>query len=812
MIGEVSYRELFDLAADAMFILNQDRNIQDINQIAYKQLGYTKAEMIGRHIGDFVPPEYVDLMNGRFSRIKNEGGLLYESVMVHKDGSIISVEIAHKAVEVDGQEAFFAVVRDISEHKRLDNALRESEARFRTLAEDAPEAIVIHDLESGLFVDATTSAERLFACTRDEILLHSPKYFYAPDQPAGAPSLESIRERGERIIAGEQMKFERLVRNMNGQEIICEVRLVRLPSVNRKLIRASYIDITDRKQAAQATQEAKERAELIFQTSPDAVLISRLSDGYITDVNNAFTYLSGHTKEESIGNTTVGLNLWVNPNDRQKFINELQTKGFCENLEAQFWKKDGSQSTGILSARITIIQGVPHIVSTIRDITERKAAEEKIHYLGFYDDLTQLPNRRLLMDRLHQALVSSARIGRSGALLFMDLDNFKTLNDNLGHHVGDLYLQQIAQRLASCVREDDTVARLGGDEFVVLLENLSEQPMQAATQTEVISEKILTSLRQPYQLDVKEYQGTASIGATVFKGRHMATDELMKQADIAMYQAKQAGRNTVRFFNQKMQESITGRFSLEGELRKAIENQEFQLYYQIQVDNLHRPLGAEVLIRWIHPLRGLVPPMQFIPLAEETGLILPIGQWVLDTACAQLKAWQQETLTCDLTLAVNVSAKQFHQAGFVAQVQDVVQRHAIKPNRLKLELTESMLLDNIEDTIATMNVLSEIGIQFSLDDFGTGYSSLQYLKRLPLDQIKIDQSFVRDITSDPNDASIVQTIIAMAETLGLNVVAEGVETEAQREFLELRGCTHFQGYLFGKPVPIEQFEILLKQG
>ena len=694
-----------------------------------------------------------------------------------------------------------------------------------------------------------------------------------------------------------------------------------------------YSDITDRKEAAQATQEAKERAELIFQTSPDAVLISRLSDGYITDVNYAFAHLSGYTREESIGNTTVDLNLWVNPNDRQKFIYELQTKGFCENFEAQLRKKDGSQSIGILSARITEIKGVPHIVSTTRDITEykrveealrisatafetqeslmitdanqvilrvnkaftedtgytaeevvgqtprllksgrqnaafysamwksirdtgawqgeiwdrrkngeiypkwlsisavkgddgivthyvgshiditeRKAAEEKIHYLGFYDDLTQLPNRRLLMDRLHQALASSARIGRSGALLFIDLDNFKTLNDNLGHHVGDLYLQQTAQRLISCVREDDTVARLGGDEFVVVLENLGEQAMEAAAQTETISEKILMSLRQPYQLDVKEYQGTASIGATVFNDHNVAIDELMKQADIAMYQAKQAGRNTVRFFDENMQASITGRFSLEGELRKALENQEFQLYYQIQVDNLHRrPLGAEVLIRWNTPLRGLVLPMQFIPLAEETGLILPIGQWVLETACAQLKVWQQDAPTRDLVLAVNVSARQFRQADFVGRVQAAVQHHAIDPKQLKLELTEGMLLENIEETIATMNALNELDIQFSLDDFGTGYSSLQYLKQLPLDQIKIDRSFVRDITSDPNDAAIVQTIIAMAETLGLNVVAEGVETEAQREFLQLRGCSHFQGYLFGRPMPIEQFEASLKQ-
>ena len=451
-------------------------------------------------------------------------------------------------------------------------------------------------------------------------------------------------------------------------------------------------------------------------------------------------------------------------------------------------------------------------VAQFSDITEKKQKDELILLQANYDPLTQLPNRRLLMDRLHQALASSARIGRAGALLFIDLDNFKSLNDNLGHHVGDLYLQQIAHRLLSCVRNDDTVVRLGGDEFVVMLENLSEQPMEAAAQTEVIAEKILTSLRQPCQLDMKEYQGSASIGATLFTGNSLATDELLKQADIAMYQAKQAGRNTVRFFDQKMQTNITGRFSLEGELRKALELQQFHLYYQVQVDRSHRPLGAEALIRWIHPLRGMVSPAQFIPLAEETGLILPIGHWVLETACAQLKAWQQDALTRDLVLSVNVSAKQFRQTDFVAQMQAVMQRHAINPARLKLELTEGMLLDNIEDTIATMGALNELGVKFSLDDFGTGYSSLQYLKRLPLDQIKIDQSFVRNITSDPNDAAIVQTIIAMAETLGLNVVAEGVETEAQREFLEVRGCNHYQGYLFSRPVPIEQFEALLKQG
>ncbi|MDO8207221.1 MAG: EAL domain-containing protein, partial [Gallionella sp.] len=409
-------------------------------------------------------------------------------------------------------------------------------------------------------------------------------------------------------------------------------------------------------------------------------------------------------------------------------------------------------------------------------------------------------------------LASSTRSGRKGALLFIDLDNFKTINDTLGHDIGDLLLQQVAQRLESCMREGDTVARIGGDEFVVMLEDLSEHTIEAAAQTEAVGEKILTALNQLYQLASHEHHSTASIGVTLFNGHQQAIDELLKQADIAMYQSKKAGRNTLCFFDLQMQEVINARASLEGELHKALEKQQFHLYYQIQVDSSRRPLGAEALIRWIHPERGLVSPTQFISLAEETGLILPIGQWVLETACAQLKLWQQDVLTRDLILAVNVSAKQFNHADFVAQTRATVQRHDINPMRLKLELTESLFLENIEDIIATMNALKELGVQFSLDDFGTGYSSLQYLKRLPLDQLKIDQSFVRDLAVDGSDKAIVSTIIAMARNLNLDVIAEGVETEDQQQLLLGSGCTNYQGYMFGKPMPIEQFEALLKKG
>ena len=538
------------------------------------------------------------------------------------------------------------------------------------------------------------------------------------------------------------------------------------------------------------------------------------ANGVILRVNQAFTKITGYTAEEAVGQTPRLLKSGRHDLDFYRAMWEnIQRTG---TWQGEVWdrRKNGEVYPGWRS--ISAINGgdggVTNYVGTHFDMTERKAAEDKIEHLAFYDPLTDLPNRRLLMDRLKQAFASSARSGRKGALLFIDLDNVKSLNDTLGHDIGDLLLQQTAQRLESCLREVDTAARLGGDEFVVMLEDLSEQPIEAATQTEAVGEKILAMLNQPYQLDTHEYHSTTSIGAIIFNDHGQSGEELLKRADIAMYQAKKAGRNTLRFFDPKMQDILNARASLESELRKALENQQFHLYYQIQVDSSHRPLGAEALIRWLHPERGLMSPAQFIPLAEETGLILPIGQWVLERACAQLKAWQQEALTRGLVLAVNVSAKQFRQADFVAQVIAVVKLHAINPMRLKLELTEGMLLDKIEDTITTMNILSEIGIQFSLDDFGTGYSSLQYLKRLPLDQLKIDQSFVRDIGTDSNDRAIVSAIIAMTQSMKLSVIAEGVETKEQRQFLLDEGCTHYQGYLFGKPVPIEQFEALLKQG
>jgi diguanylate cyclase (GGDEF)-like protein len=445
-----------------------------------------------------------------------------------------------------------------------------------------------------------------------------------------------------------------------------------------------------------------------------------------------------------------------------------------------------------------------------KDIARRKEAEDKIQHLAYYDLLTNLPNRRLLIDRLQHTLAVSARHENHGAVLFIDLDHFKTLNDTKGHSIGDLLLIEVASRLQTCIRGGDTLARLGGDEFVVILPDLNEDASQAAIQAEAVGTKIISCVNQPYYLDGYLYHSSTSIGVCLFRNQEITVDELLKRADIAMYQAKNAGRKTLRFYDPTMQAALEIRAALESDLHIAIKEKQFKLYYQIQVDHAGNVHGAEALIRWQHPQKGLVPPLQFIPLSEETGLIIPIGQWVIDTACAQIKVWENDPVTCDLQIAVNVSACQFHDPNFVSQVNEMLGRHKIKPGRLKFELTESLVLDNVEEAIIKMQALRDFGVHFSIDDFGTGFSSLSYLTKLPLDQLKIDQTFIRNMCMNDRDAVVVQTIIGMANNLGIEVIAEGVELESQRAFLEKHHCNLCQGYLFSQPLALTEFEAKLK--
>jgi diguanylate cyclase len=499
--------------------------------------------------------------------------------------------------------------------------------------------------------------------------------------------------------------------------------------------------------------------------------------------------------------------------DRPAFLAAVEQRGdsATRRFEIGLLRPDGNSLACEFSVSAMLDEdgNVSGLVALITDITQRKLAEEQIRNLAFFDVLTQLPNRRLLLDRLQHALSGSQRSGQYGAILFLDLDNFKSINDTQGHDVGDLLLSEVAKRLQASVREGDTVARLGGDEFVVLLEDLHRELPIAATQVKTVSEKLLVAINQPISIQGREFHSTPSIGISLFRGQETSIDELLKRADVAMYQAKDAGRNTIRFFDPAMQAGLDARIALLADLRQALPQQQFYLDYQAQVDLHGRVFGAEVLLRWRHPQRGLISPAEFIPLAEESNLILNIGYWVLHTACMQIQVWQDNPAARHLRLAVNVSARQFRQPDFVQQVKTLLHESGINPAQLKLELTESLVLDNVADSIAKMQALKQLGVGFSMDDFGTGHSSLSYLKQLPLDQLKIDQSFVRDIATDPNDAAIVQTIIVMAKSLGLDVIAEGVETRAQLEFLRDRGCPAFQGYLFSRPVALTKFEVLL---
>ena len=566
--------------------------------------------------------------------------------------------------------------------------------------------------------------------------------------------------------------------------------------------------------AAEALRESESRFRSIFDNVSDAIFVHDVDSGRIIDVNRRMCKMYGFASRDAaiaagFDQISAGVPPYSDAEARAHLRKAIEAgpqtfEWHARNTRGElFWVEVG--------LRLSHIGEEARLLSVVRDISERKRSEERINELAFYDPLTGLPNRRLLMDRLKHAMASSDRTARHGALLFIDLDNFKTLNDTLGHDMGDLLLQQVAKRLATCVREGDTVARLGGDEFVVMLEDLSENPQEAATQAENVGEKVLVTFSQPFQLADHGHHSTPSIGVTLFADHQETVDELLKRADLAMYQAKAAGRNTLRFFDPEMQAAVTTRAALEADLREAVQNNQFLLHYQAQVDGKGRLTGVEALLRWQHPRRGLVSPIEFISLAEETGLILPLGHWVLQTACAQLTQWATRSEMSHLTIAVNVSARQFRLPCFVEEVLGILDHHGTNPQRLKLELTESLLVQDVEDIIVKMTALKAKGVGFSLDDFGTGYSSLSYLKRLPLDQLKIDQGFVRDILRDPNDAAIAKMVVALAESMGLSVIAEGVETEAQREFLARQGCHAYQGYLFGRPLSLADLEAYMKQ-
>ncbi|BBI99315.1 hypothetical protein FGKAn22_10080 [Ferrigenium kumadai] len=690
--------------------------------------------------------------------------------------------------------------------------LQSSETRFRQMFEHHASPMLLIDSDSGRIVDANLASAEFYGYTMER--MRQMNMSQINTLPAG-----KIAEDRDRALRGERKHFIFPHCLASGELRVVEVHSSPVEVEGRSLLFSIVHDITER-HAAEAKLRLRDAA---LNAAANAIIITDTS-GEILWANEAFTALTGYASGETLGRKP-----------KELIKSGMQDQSFYETLwktvlSGHTWhgelvnqRKDGS----LYNEEMTITSlrdesgKVAYFIAVKQDISERKHAEAQMHDLAFYDPLTHLPNRRLLLDRLGKALVASSRSRTHGALMFLDLDHFKKLNDIHGHDIGDLLLVEVARRIIGCIREQDSAARFGGDEFVVMLEDLSQSVQEAAQQAESVAEKIRAALAQPYHLrrtsatgdsESIEYSCTSSIGLSVFCDRDNSVEELLKWTDMAMYQAKNSGRDVIRFFDPDMQAAIEARVAMEEELRAALENGQLRLYYQVQVDNSRHAQSAEALLRWAHPRRGLIPPMQFIPLAEETGLILPIGHWVLDTACAQLAKWQADPAARHLTLAVNVSAKQFRQEDFVQQVTAAVERHGINPLLLKLELTESTVLENTDDAITKMSALKEYGVKLSLDDFGTGYSSLSHLKRLPLDQIKIDQSFVRDVTTDNGDAVMVMTMVDLGMNFEVEVIAEGVETEEQFKALQRYGCASLQGYLFSKPVPIEQFEALLHQG
>jgi diguanylate cyclase (GGDEF)-like protein/PAS domain S-box-containing protein len=707
----------------------------------------------------------------------------------------------------DGQvKGLFALMRDITPIKQAEQAMRESEARFRQLFESAPVGIALYHV-NGNCIMVNQAHASLIGGTREQLLEQN---FYQLLSWKRSGLLHSAQRA---LQTGLPQRMECRVDTTFGQkiEVECEFTLPEIGGSRYLMMLAK--DISPYRQAAtlmkQAMDAELDKARLDQQYRQ---VIENMADGFfatdlqgrLLEVNDVYARLSGFSREELLEMRFHNLVMAETREENSNRLQRIADKG-CERFEIMLRRKHSAAWPSDISASFSADNG-GRIYAFIRDISEKKQAEDEIRRLAFYDSLTRLPNRQLLMDRLNQALIHCQRNQRHGALLFLDLDNFKLLNDTLGHDMGDRLLISVAQRLKTCVRSRDSVARLGGDEFVIMLEDLDREREPAANQIRNVASIIMEALNHPYTLDQTEYHNTPSIGVTLFCQQQTSVEELLKQADLAMYQAKAAGRNTVCFFDPATQQAVEHRRTQEAELRNALRQDHLILHYQPQVDGQGRTIGAEALVRWQHPEQGMITPGQFIALAEESGLVYPLGLRVLELACQQLAIWRTQDEHAHLALSVNVSARQFRHSDFVAQINALLTRFQIRPQHLKLELTESLLIHDIEDSARKMETLRDMGVKFSLDDFGTGYSSLAYLKSLPLEQLKIDQSFVRDILTDANDAAIVRAIIVMGHSLGLKIVAEGVETEEQWAMLMKEGCDIGQGYFFSRPVPVPEFE------
>lgn len=731
--------------------------------------------------------------------------------------------IEYSAESADGEYSYEArvipllegqnmvIIRNITERKLAEEALRESESKYSTIVEKGNDGIVI--LQDGILKFANSKMRELTGFTHEEVK-ESPFLRFVSLQYR-----DLVMKRYKKRVAGQNVpsKYEIEIISKSGRIIPVEINASYIDYEGRPADMAIVRDISERKLSERALQESEEKYSSLFKHSNDAIFLYDL-DGNIIDINQRVLEQFEYARAEIMALKISELH----PEDAQGVFEaafrKLSSDGFV-NFEIDFRKKNGDLFSAEVSASLFEVGGKKVIQEIVRDITDRKRAVEQIVYMAYHDTLTDLPNRHLLKDRLRQALESARHYKRLVAVLFLDLDNFKLINDTLGHDFGDILLQKVSGRLVRYLRRSDsvgrpgtefpetTVARLGGDEFTILLTEITNIKDAAK-----VSQRLIDLFKEPFTIKGHEVFITTSIGISVYPYDGDTVDDLLKNADTAMYDAKSQGRNNYQFYRESLNITTAERLALENSLRKAMDRNEFELFYQPQFDTNNRQIiGAEALIRWIHPEKGMLLPKYFIPLAEDTGLIIPIGTWILQTACAQNVAWQSAGFA-PVTITVNISNVQFRQSNFVETIQDALSDTGLDPRYLELEISESIVMKPTENIFATLQHLKALGVQIAIDDFGTGYSSLSNLKRFPIDKLKIDRSFIRDLFANADERSIVSAIIAVAHNLNLKVIAEGVETEQQLAFVKDRGSDGIQGFLLGLPMPAASFEAILKKG
>jgi diguanylate cyclase (GGDEF)-like protein/PAS domain S-box-containing protein len=770
--------QLLETMKNAVLVVDMEGIIRVVNRATSVMLGYETNTLVGQHVRTIIPRDEVTSTG----KILHSGAVLEQNMVWRAaDDSRIDV-LASSSFVRDAANTPLAVVyvaSDFTERKRAETALRASEQRYRALFELNPLPMWVYDVRTLQFTDVNGAALRHYGFSRNEFLSMKITDVRPPEEVAGVLALVPRLEgnRGPNVFRH---------RKKDGTVFETEITSFEFESNGKRVRLVISQDITERRRS-------EERYRLLFERNLAGVYRTTV-DGRILDVNDAMARIFGYTRDELLADTAVSL--YFDPSDRQRVLQLLSENSALSNYESRLRRRDGSPVW--LLENLTLMDG-GILEGTVVDITDRKLAQQAMEHQAYHDALTSLPNRLLFRDRIGVALAHAKRIKRSASVMFLDLDQFKIVNDTLGHTVGDRLLQQIAMRLVACVRAEDTVARMGGDEFTILLADIADH--RAAS---TVAQKVLDAVRQPVIVDEHELYVTTSIGIALYPEDGMDAETLLRDADRAMYRAKDTGRNNYQFATPAPTDVTDGRLALERKLHHALERGEFVVFYQpIVAADSGIVVGAEALVRW-QSEEGLVLPDAFISVAEQCNLIVPLGEWVLWTACCQMKQWQSEGHP-DLRIAVNLSARQLQQRDLVSSVERILADSGLPAQSLELEITESIAIQAPELTMSVLAQLRRMGVRISIDDFGTGYSSLSYLKRFPIDTVKIDQNFVRDLASDEGDAAIISAVISIARALRLNVVAEGVETNEQLAFLRRERCAHVQGFLHSPAVSAADF-------